>query len=198
MCNVEAHACPSALRDGGGALKPPCPARRGTANAAPVAPLQLAPNTTLVSIEYAEPCVPLSAAPRRRALPCLACLGAMGKGIKRPAKAKGSQDFAKKKHKVGRKLAKAQNETTVDVRSRQISLPQQAALDSKDSVATSERNLTLKARCDISCFVPATCPGRMACFHLSWQQLCPVPAGAAGPSGPLLRADAQVCADRAF
>lgn len=70
----------------------------------------------------------------------------MGKGIKRPAKGKGSQDFAKKKHKVGRKLVKAQNETTVDVRSRQISLPQQAALDSKDAVATSERKLTLKAR----------------------------------------------------
>jgi hypothetical protein len=65
----------------------------------------------------------------------------MGKGVKRAAK--GNQDFGKKRQKVGRKLAKAQNETSVDVRSRQISLPQQNAVIAKDGGATNEK-LALK------------------------------------------------------
>ena len=71
----------------------------------------------------------------------------MGKGIKRAAKgAKGEQAFAKKKHKVGRKLKAAQNDTTVDVKIKQLNLPSQAALDAKETVPTSDNNLTRAVR----------------------------------------------------
>ena len=71
----------------------------------------------------------------------------MGKGIKRAAK--NSKDFAKKKAKVGRKLDKANNDTTVDVRVRQLNLPSQHALDGNDTVPTDESNHSLKVCCPI-------------------------------------------------
>jgi hypothetical protein len=68
-------------------------------------------------------------------------------GIKRAAKAaKGAKDFTKKKHKVGRKLKPAQNDTTVDFKVKQLNLPSQTALDGNESVPTSDKNLTLKVR----------------------------------------------------
>ena len=69
----------------------------------------------------------------------------MGKGPKRPAKGpKPPKDFKKQKHKVGRKLKPAQNDTTVDVKFRQLNMPAQDALESHEHVPTSESNLTLK------------------------------------------------------
>ena len=73
----------------------------------------------------------------------------MGKGIKRAAK--NSKDFAKKKAKVGRKLDKANNDTTVDVRVRQLNLPSQHALDGNDTVPTDESNHSLKVCCPHTC-----------------------------------------------
>lgn len=67
-------------------------------------------------------------------------------GIKRAAKAAKRDDFTKKKHKVGRKLKPAQNDTTVDFKIKQLNLPSQAALDSNESVPTSDKDLTLKVR----------------------------------------------------
>ena len=68
----------------------------------------------------------------------------MAKGSKRAAK--GSQDFAKKKLKVGKKLAKAQNETTVDVKVRQLALPAQKALEDHQGEPGSDSKLTLQVR----------------------------------------------------
>jgi hypothetical protein len=79
----------------------------------------------------------------------------MGKGVKRAAK--GNQDFSKKRQKVGRKLAKAQNETSVDVRSRQISLPQQNAVIAKDGGAANEK-LVLKVLTGTLCGQRITWP----------------------------------------
>lgn len=72
----------------------------------------------------------------------------MGKGIKRAAKGNknAEKDFSKKKQKVGRKLKPAQNDTTVDVKIRQLNLPAQAALDDKAAMPTSDRNLTRAVR----------------------------------------------------
>lgn len=53
-------------------------------------------------------------------------------------------DFKKVKHKVGKKLAKAANDTNTDIKSRSINLPSQSVLQNKDGVAVNQRNLTLK------------------------------------------------------
>lgn len=67
----------------------------------------------------------------------------MGKGIKRPAKP--DKDFSKKRFKVGRKLAKPQNETKVDVRVRKLNLPGQTALDDVDEPEhDGQRNLKVR------------------------------------------------------
>ena len=66
----------------------------------------------------------------------------MGKGKKRKNPGVGI-DFKKAKHKVGKKLPKAANETRTDFQSRSINLSTQSV--SKDKAgAVSERNLTLK------------------------------------------------------
>jgi pre-rRNA-processing protein IPI1 len=54
-------------------------------------------------------------------------------------------DFKRVKHKVGRKLPKAQNETDTSFKSRSINLPSQTVVQDKDGVATNFQNLTLKA-----------------------------------------------------
>lgn len=67
----------------------------------------------------------------------------MGKGKKRKNPGVGV-DFRKVKHKVGKKLPKAQNETSTDFQARSINLPNQSIKQDKAGAAVSERNLTLK------------------------------------------------------
>jgi len=69
----------------------------------------------------------------------------MGKGQKRKNPGVGV-DFRKVKHKVGKKLPKAQNETRTDFQARSINLPNQSITQDKTGAAVSERNLTLKVR----------------------------------------------------
>ncbi|GAB4823624.1 hypothetical protein N2152v2_010670 [Parachlorella kessleri] len=67
----------------------------------------------------------------------------MGKGQKRKNAGVGV-DFRRVKHKVGKKLPKAQNETDTSFKSRSITLPEQSALQDKTGAAVTHRNLTLK------------------------------------------------------
>ncbi len=55
-------------------------------------------------------------------------------------------DFKKVKHKVGKKLPKAQNETDTTIRARSINLPSQTIKEDKDGQATNFQKLTLKVR----------------------------------------------------
>jgi hypothetical protein len=67
----------------------------------------------------------------------------MGKQKKRKNPGVGI-DFHKVKHKVGRKLKRAKNDTSVDFKSRAINLPSQSVGAEKSETAVSQRNLTLK------------------------------------------------------
>ncbi|WIA31716.1 hypothetical protein OEZ86_002592 [Tetradesmus obliquus] len=67
----------------------------------------------------------------------------MGKPSKRKNPGVGV-DFRKVKHKVGKKLPKAQNDTNTDFKSRSINLSTQSIAQDKAGAAVSERNLTLK------------------------------------------------------
>jgi hypothetical protein len=95
----------------------------------------------------------------------------MGKGKKRANSGVGV-DFRKVKHKVGKKLPKAQNETRTDFQARSINLPNQSITQDKTGAAVSERNLTLKvsavwflcASFDGSGRQGASPPGRH-CYH---------------------------------
>lgn len=63
---------------------------------------------------------------------------------KRKAKNAGvGIDFKKAKHKVGKKLPKAQNATDTNFKSKAITLPAQTVGDMKGSAVT-QKNLTLK------------------------------------------------------
>ncbi|GFH15170.1 uncharacterized protein HaLaN_11348, partial [Haematococcus lacustris] len=53
-------------------------------------------------------------------------------------------DFKKVKHKLGKKLARAQNETDTNIHSKSINLPSQGLSEDKDGVAVNSQNLTLK------------------------------------------------------
>jgi hypothetical protein len=53
-------------------------------------------------------------------------------------------DFKKVKHKVGKKLPRAQNETNTNFTARSINLPNQSVTDDKLGAAVNQRNLTLK------------------------------------------------------
>lgn len=69
----------------------------------------------------------------------------MGKGVKRAKKNAGvGVDFRKVKHKVGKKLPKAQNDTRTDFQARSINLPNQSITQDKAGAAVSARNLTIK------------------------------------------------------
>lgn len=71
---------------------------------------------------------------------------------KRKAKNTGvGIDFKRAKHKVGRKLPKAQNATDTNFKSRAITLPAQTVGDDKGSAVT-KRNLSLKVS---SCCLPS-------------------------------------------
>lgn len=55
-------------------------------------------------------------------------------------------DFKKAKHKVGKRLPKAQNETDTNFKARSINLPSQAAItEEKTGIAVNSQNHTLKA-----------------------------------------------------
>ncbi len=82
----------------------------------------------------------------------------MGKGIiKRKTKNPGvGVDFKRVKHKVGKKLPRARNETDTDFKSRSINLPNQAALrEDRSEAAVNYQNLTLKVcNLDVMCSAP--------------------------------------------
>lgn len=80
----------------------------------------------------------------------------MGKGKKR-ANPGVSVDFRKVKHKVGKKLPKAQNETRTDFQARSINLPNQSITQDKTGAAVSERNLTLKVSVGRGCLGQSEC-----------------------------------------
>jgi hypothetical protein len=66
---------------------------------------------------------------------------------KKPGKRKNpgvGVDFRKVKHKVGKRLPAARNETRTDFSARAINLPSQSVGADKGGAAVSERNLTLK------------------------------------------------------
>ncbi len=70
--------------------------------------------------------------------------GQTGKTKKRKAGNPGvGIDFKKVKHKVGKKLPKAQNDTDTNFKARSIHLPSQAVKDDK-TAPTNYQNLTLK------------------------------------------------------
>lgn len=70
-------------------------------------------------------------------------MGGQGNGKKRKANPGVGVDFKRVKHKVGKKLPKAQNDTDVSFRARSIHLPGQLLGEDK-GVATNAQNLTLK------------------------------------------------------
>lgn len=53
-------------------------------------------------------------------------------------------DFAKVKTKVGKKLARAQNETDTSFKAASINLPSQGLKEDREGVAVNSHNLTLK------------------------------------------------------
>ena len=65
---------------------------------------------------------------------------------KKPKNAGVGVDFKRVKHKVGKKLPKAQNDTNVDFKSKSINLPSQTVLEDRSGVAVNYQNLTLKVR----------------------------------------------------
>lgn len=67
----------------------------------------------------------------------------MPKGFKRKNAGVGV-DFKRVKHKVGKKLVKAQNETDTTVVSKSITLPEQSIAVDKGGAAVTHRNLSLK------------------------------------------------------
>lgn len=68
----------------------------------------------------------------------------MGKPQKKKKNAGVGVDFKRVKHRVGKKLPRAQNQTDTTFKSRSISLPQQSVAVDKGGAAVTHRNLTLK------------------------------------------------------
>jgi pre-rRNA-processing protein IPI1 len=72
----------------------------------------------------------------------------MGKPTGRPGGRKKNAgvgvDFKRAKHRVGKKLPRAQNQTDTSFKSRTISLAEQSLATDKDGQAVTGRNLTLK------------------------------------------------------
>ena len=75
--------------------------------------------------------------------------GVHGVGIGRAQKKRKNPgvgvDFKRIKHKVGKKLKKAANETSVTFKSATINLPSQGVQQDKDGVAVNFQNLSLQA-----------------------------------------------------
>ncbi|KXZ43238.1 hypothetical protein GPECTOR_96g704 [Gonium pectorale] len=68
----------------------------------------------------------------------------MGKLPKKTRNPGVGVDFKRVKHKVGKKLPKAKNETDTDFTSKSINLPSQAVREDRSGVAVNYQNLTLK------------------------------------------------------
>jgi hypothetical protein len=61
-------------------------------------------------------------------------------------------DFKRVKHKVGKKLPKAQNETDASFKSHTINLPSQSVQQDKDGIAVNFQNLSLQViTCHCNC-----------------------------------------------
>lgn len=73
-------------------------------------------------------------------------MGKVGVGKKKKGGNAGvGVDFKRVKHKVGKKLPKAQNETNVSFKAASIHLPNQAIQQDRDGLALNFQNLTLQA-----------------------------------------------------
>ena len=70
----------------------------------------------------------------------------MPKGHKRKKNPGVGIDFRKVKHKVGKKLPKAQNETDTTIKSQKLVLAEQTVAVDKSGVATTSRNNSLQVR----------------------------------------------------
>lgn len=70
----------------------------------------------------------------------------MPKGHKRKKNPGVGIDFKRAKHKVGRKLPKAENETDTTIRSQKLVLSEQSLAVDKTGYATTSRKSTLKVR----------------------------------------------------
>jgi pre-rRNA-processing protein IPI1 len=68
----------------------------------------------------------------------------MGKPKKKTRNPGVGVDFKRVKHKVGKKLPKARNETDTDFKSRSINLPNQVVKEDRSNIAVNYQNLTLK------------------------------------------------------
>ena len=68
----------------------------------------------------------------------------MGKPKKKTRNPGVGVDFKRVKHKVGKKLPRAKNETDTDFTSRSISLPSQGVREDRSGIAVNFQNLTLK------------------------------------------------------
>lgn len=85
----------------------------------------------------------------------------VGIGKKRAKKNAGvGVDFRRVKKKVGKKLAKAQNETSVNFKSATINLPAQSVQQDKDGVAVNFQNLSLQVTPGVR-----RCHAMRACMH---------------------------------
>jgi hypothetical protein len=109
-------------------------------------------------------------------------------------------DFKRVKHKVGKSLPKAQNDTNTDIHTRAINLPSQSVLLEKEGLAVSSRNLTLKARRDQRPppsrqpppEPPRACRGRSIAAGLHPAPFAPPRAGVTPPAA----AHSTACAER--
>lgn len=70
----------------------------------------------------------------------------MPKGHKRKKNPGVGIDFKRAKHRVGRKLPKAENETDTTIRSQKLILSEQSLAVDKTGHATTSRKSTLKVR----------------------------------------------------
>ena len=91
-------------------------------------------------------------------------MGKVGVGKKKKGGNAGvGVDFKRVKHKVGKKLPKAQNETNVSFKAASINLPNQAIQQDRDGLALNFQNLTLQAGYIRACAMHLK--GRCVCMH---------------------------------
>ena len=103
--------------------------------------------------------------------------------------------FKRVRHKVGKKLPRAQNQTDTNFKSRSISMPEQSVGADKGGAAVTHRNLTLKVLRPAELQSDSTqhstnSSSRQACQLLSMPNTC-WPAGSPGAVRPLQRAGAS-------
>ena len=84
-------------------------------------------------------------ASRRPASTSTTAMGKPGGGRGKKKNAGVGVDFKRAKHRVGKKLPRAQNATDTSFKSRTLSLAEQSVAADKEGQAVTGRNLTLKA-----------------------------------------------------